>query len=85
MGVYKYEKETINGKEYILMSSDLFYDFFCELMSYKKNADMSLVEHVKMEYEKAKRIKKKRNRLKREKIALLAMHDILLSSIKKVK
>lgn len=82
MGTYKFEKQVLDGKEYMLMNKDLFSDFFGELMSYKKDADQELAEYVKLQFEEAKMIRRKRIRLKREKIALTVMYNMMMASTK---
>lgn len=81
MGSYKFEKQVIDGKEYLMMGSDLFNDFFSEYMSYKKDVDKELVEYAKLQFKKARLIKRKRIGLKREKITLTVMYKIMLDGI----
>lgn len=71
------KKISRNGKEYIWMESDVFYQFFI-IMSEYMNIDQTIVDFIKKKYNKAKRHKKKRLRLKKEKEILREMAGVLM-------
>lgn len=71
------KKISRNGKEYIWMESEVFYRFFVT-MSEHMNIDQAIVDFIKKKYNKAKKYKKKRLRLKKEKEVLYEMIGILL-------
>lgn len=66
-----------NGKEYIWMESEVFYRFFVTMSEYT-NIDRVIVDLINKKYNKAKKYKKKRMRLKKEKEVLQEMIGILL-------
>jgi hypothetical protein len=70
------EKSIHNGKEYLNMKSDVFHSFFLELMKYT-DTEGSLIKEINKRYEKAKRIKRKRIGLKKEKEVLTVMYNIM--------
>ena len=71
------KKISRNGKEYIWMESEVFYQFFV-IMSEYMNIDQVIVDLIKKKYNKSKRYKKKRLRLKKEKEVLQEMIGVLL-------
>ena len=71
------KKISRNGKEYIWMESEVFYQFFV-IMSEYMNIDQVIVDLIKKKYNKSKKDKKKRLRLKKEKEVLQEMIGILL-------
>jgi len=75
---------TINGKEYIQMQDDIFYEFFL-IMSEKLGVAPKLIKEISQMYQKAKKHKKKRIRLKKEKQALIIMLAILHEYLEKSK
>ena len=71
------EKISRNGKEYIWMESEVFYRFFVTMSEYM-NIDRVIVDLINKKYNKAKKYKKKRIRLKKEKEILQEMIGILM-------
>jgi len=71
------KKINRNGKEYIWMESEMFYNFFL-VLSEHMNINQVIVDLIKKKYNKAKKYKKKRLRLKKEKEVLQEMIGILL-------
>lgn len=71
------KKINRNGKEYIWMESEMFYKFFL-VLSEHMNINQAIVDLIKKKYNKAKKYKKKRLRLKKEKEVLQEMIGILL-------
>lgn len=71
------KKISRNDKEYIWMESDVFYRFFVA-MSEHMNIDRVIVDLINKKYNKAKKYKKKRMRLKKEKEVLQEMIGILM-------
>ena len=49
------EKISRNGKEYIWMESEVFYNFFL-VLSEHMNIDQAIVDLIKKKYNKAKKI-----------------------------
>lgn len=77
------EREEINGEEFIIMDSDIFYNFFMEMSKYIKT-DKERVKFISNRYLKAKKIKRKRIRVKKEKQALnLMYYELYNASLKK--
>ena len=74
---FSFEQTVVNGKEYIHMKSDVFHSFFLELVKYSDVDDL-IVNEVNKRYNHAKKIKKKRIRLKKEKEILVVMYNILI-------
>lgn len=73
-------RETINGKEYLLFDLDTFYLFFNEVVKYK-DISQDVIDEVNRRYIKAKKIKKKRIRFKKQKQVAIIMCNILLLDI----
>mgnify|MGYP006976745245 CR=1 FL=1 len=71
------KKINRNGKEYIWMESEVFYQFFV-IMSEYMNIEQTIVDLIKKKYNKAKKYKKKRLRLKKEKEVLQEMIGVLM-------
>lgn len=71
------KKINRNGKEYIWMESEVFYRFFVTISEYM-NIDRVIVDLINKKYNKAKRYKKKRMRLKKEKEVLQEMIGVLM-------
>ena len=71
------KKINRNGKEYIWMESEVFYQFFLVLSEYM-NIDRVIVDLINKKYNKSKKHKKKRIRLKKEKEILQEMIGILM-------
>ena len=71
------KKINHNGKEYIWMESEVFYQFFV-VLSEHMNIDQAIVDLIKKKYNKAKKYKKKRLRLKKEKEVLYEMIGVLM-------
>lgn len=68
----------VNGKEYVVMDCDIFAKMFAYLMSLRQD-QFSIATMLNKEYEKSKRHKKKRIRLKKKKKIILAMYDVLMA------
>lgn len=75
------QKQTIKGKDYLLFKSEVFYALFQHVIS-NSNVDEKLVEYLNTQYRKARRIKKKRIKFKKEKQILLLMGDVLEEIVK---
>lgn len=71
------KKISHNGKEYIWMESEVFYQFFVNI-SECMNIDRVIVGLINKKYNKSKRYKKKRMRLKKEKEVLQEMIEVLM-------
>ena len=71
------KKISRNGKEYIWMESEVFYRFFVAMSEYM-NIDRVIVDLINKKYNKAKKYKKKRLRLKKEKEVLYEMIGVLM-------
>jgi hypothetical protein len=71
------KKISCNGKEYIWMESEVFYQFFI-VLSRHMNIEQTIVDLISKKYNKAKRYKKKRMRLKKEKEVLQEMIGVLM-------
>jgi hypothetical protein len=59
------------------MESEVFYQFFV-IMSEYMNIEQTIVDLIKKKYNKAKKYKKKRLRLKKEKEVLQEMIGVLM-------
>lgn len=77
---FPYKKLIINGKEYIYMDSKIFHSFFL-VVSDIWGIDRDIINYVNKKYLKARKHKKKRIRLKKEKLALIEMVTILLKHV----
>ena len=65
-------------KECARMTSEMFFTFF-KTYSYLRDIDDEVVDEVSKYYKRAKSIRKKRIRQKKEKDALQIMHHLLFS------
>ena len=70
------EQTTVDGIKYINMKSDVFHALFLEMMGYSE-LDRDIVNRVDQRFNKAKKIRKKRIKLKKEKQALIIMYNII--------
>jgi hypothetical protein len=70
------ETLTIKDREYIHMKSEVFYSMFISLTNHM-DIDDQIVNLIKKEYEKARKIKKQRIRFKKEKPLLKIMYSLL--------
>lgn len=80
MKLFPIAREIINGKEYLLFDLDTFYLFFNEVVKYK-DISQDVIDEVNRRYIKAKKIKKKRIRFKKQKQVAIIMCNILLLDI----
>jgi hypothetical protein len=71
------ENVIFQGKKYISMKSEVFHAFFLEMMKYM-NVSEYLINEINKRYDYAKRIKKKRIRLKKEKEALTVIYNLMI-------
>jgi hypothetical protein len=71
------ENVIFQGKKYISMKSKVFHAFFLEMMKYM-NVSEYLINEINKRYDYAKRIKKKRIRLKKEKEALTVIYNLMI-------
>lgn len=71
------EKDTTNGEEYINMYSDHFRLIFLTMMKSHSDVSDDVINKTDKTYVKARRIKRKRIRLKKEKQALLKMWGLM--------
>lgn len=70
---------TYKGEKYVEMKSEVFHSFFLELMKYQP-IDESIIDAINNKYKKAKAIKRKRIKLKKEKEVLSLMYDIMIKT-----
>jgi len=68
---------VVRGKEYVLIDCDVFVNMFKTLMAVH-GQEQEMVQYLLKEYEKAKRHKKRRIRLKKQKQVLIVMYHIMM-------
>jgi len=66
-----------NGKEYIQMKNDVFYQFFWTIIDLTGIQNEPAVQTIRKEYCRIPTYKKKRIRFKKEKQVMIAMAGIL--------